>query len=336
MSNSENKRPIIGITIGDVNGIGPEIIIKSLEDNRLLKYFTPLIYGSSRVLSYYRKSIESKNFNFNQISELSRIADRKINVLNCWNDQIEIKPGESTPQAGELAFKSLEMATNDLKEGKIHALVTAPINKENIQGEHFKFKGHTDYLTNTFEVKDSLMFMVSEFLKVGLVTDHVSIKDVTPAISKEKILIKLKIMEKSLKRDFGITKPKIAILGLNPHAGESGVIGTEDEAIILPAIKEAKEKGTLAYGPFAADGFFGNMKYKKYDAVLAMYHDQGLIPFKTIAFGEGVNFTAGLPQIRTSPDHGTAYDISGKNMADHNSMRRAIYAAADMIDLRSE
>ena len=327
---SDNNKPIIGITIGDINGIGPEIIINAMSDDRMLSLFTPVIYGSSKIISYYRKGLNIQSFSFNQIRSLDQLNPRKINVLNCWDEHVNVEMGEVTENGGKYAYLALKQATSDLKYGKIHAMVTAPINKANIQSDEFKFKGHTDFLAESFETKNVLMFMVSEDIKVGLVTDHVPILDVPQLIKKELIVQKLQIMNRSLINDFKISKPKIAILGLNPHAGENGLIGKEEQEEIIPAITQAKEKGHLVFGPFSADGFFGDMQFKRYDAVLAMYHDQGLIPFKSFSFGEGVNFTAGIPAIRTSPDHGTAYSLSGKKMANPGSMRQALYLAADL------
>lgn len=330
----EGQRPVIGITVGDINGIGPEIIIKSLSDPRILKLFTPVIYGSSKVLAYYKKAIKAEEFNYTQIKSPDQILHRKINVVNCWDDLVEINVGAVTKEAGTSAFLALEKACLDLKNGHLHAIVTAPINKNNIQNENFQFPGHTEYLTQYFGTKESLMFLVSEDLRVGVVTGHIPLQEVASKLSTDTIVQKIKIMHQSLRLDFGIQKPKIAVLGLNPHAGEEGLLGKEESDIIKPALDACKEKGMLVYGPFASDGFFGTSQYKKVDAVLAMYHDQGLIPFKTLAFESGVNFTAGLPVIRTSPDHGTAYNIAGKNLASENSMREAIFLAVDIIKNR--
>src|SRR5690606_7345874 len=300
----ETKKPIIGITVGDVNGIEPEIIIKALNDNRILKLFTTVIYGSTKVLAYYKKAFKADDFNYSQVKSPDQIHHKKVNVVNCWEELVEINIGTVTKEAGTSAFQALEKACSDLKSGFIDALVTAPINKHNIQSESFKFPGHTEYLTEYFGQKESLMFLVSENLRVGVVTGHIPLQEVAAALSPSLIEQKLKLMQASLKLDFGIQKPKIAVLGLNPHAGEEGLLGKEENEIIKPAINACKEKGMLVYGPYAADGFFGTSQYKKVDGVLAMYHDQGLIPFKTLAFDSGINFTAGLPIIRTSPDHG--------------------------------
>jgi len=337
MSSKPNKdrKPTIGITIGDVNGIGPEVIIKSLRDNRVLRYITPVVYGSTKTLAYYRKALKADDFNYSQVKEPAKLNPKKVNVVNCWEEMVEINTGEVTKEAGNAAFLSLKQATEDLKKGFLDAVVTAPINKHNIQSEDFSFPGHTEYFTKNFDSKESLMFLVSEDLRVGVVTGHIPLKEVSNAIGKEKLITKLEIMEKSLRTDFGKSKPRIAVLGLNPHAGENGLLGSEDDAIIRPVIEELKNKGKLIYGPFPADGFFGKGDYKKFDGVMAMYHDQGLIPFKTMAFQTGINYTAGLPIIRTSPDHGTAYSLAGKNEANEESMRNAIFLAYDIFKNRS-
>ncbi len=335
-SNKEKEiKPVIGITIGDINGIGPEVIIKTFSDSRLLRLATVVIYGSSKVLSYYRKILKANNFNFNQARDGESLNPRKLNVINCWEEQVEITTGESTQEAGQAAFASLERATADMKAGLINGLVTAPINKYNIQHENFSFAGHTEYLADRFETGDSLMLMVGENIKVGVVTGHVPLQEVSALITEARIVKKLELMEAALKNDFGITKPKIAVLGLNPHAGEGGLLGMEEDQQIIPAMKAFKSKGKLVYGPFPADGFFGAGRYTKYDAILAMYHDQGLIPFKNITFGQGVNYTAGLPAVRTSPDHGTAYDMAGKGLANEASFRQAFYTACDVVKFKT-
>ena len=310
--------------------------MKSLSDNRLLDQLTPVIYGSTRVLSFYRKMLNIHDLSYHQVKSPGQYNLKNINVVNCWEEVIEIKAGTPTKEAGRASFLALKQACEDLKEGHLDALVTAPIDKQSIHSDTFPFKGHTEYLTQFFGAADSLMFMVSDNLKVSLVTEHVPIQEVAALISKAKIESKIKILDQSLKNDFLIGKPKIAVLGLNPHAGDSGLIGKEDHEIIAPVIIDLKNKGKLVYGPYPADGFFGTRSYLKFDAVLAMYHDQGLIPFKTIAFEEGVNFTAGLSVVRTSPDHGTAYAIAGKNEADETSMRLAIYRACDLFHHRLE
>lgn len=329
-------KPKIGITLGDINGIGPEVVIKALNDPRLTNIFTPVVYGSTKVLSFYRKAIKMDDFNYSQVKEDRGVHPRRINVVNCWQEMMNIEVGAETTEGGTSAFLALERATDDLKSGIIDALVTAPINKKNIQREDFQFPGHTEYLAHKFEVKDSLMMMVAEQLRVGVATGHMPLKEVSVTLNKELLQRKIKLMIQSLKNDFGIIKPKIAILGLNPHAGEEGLLGSEENEIIIPLINEMKDKGNLVFGPFPSDGFFGLATYQKFDGVMAMYHDQGLAPFKALAFENGVNFTAGLPVIRTSPDHGTAYNIAGKGQADESSMREAIYVALDVLKHRGE
>ena len=329
---SSNK-PVIGITLGDMNGIGPEVIIKSLLDSRILNIITPVIYGSTKVLSYYRKNLGTEDFNYSQVRD-NYFNHKKINVVNCWNETVEINTGASTKEAGSYAYKALEHGVKDLKEGKINAIVTGPINKNNIQSEQFKFAGHTEYITKESGKKDSLMMMVGEILKVGLVTTHLPLKDVPTQITTKNLSVKLKIFIDSLKNDFGISKPKIAILGLNPHAGDEGLLGKEEQEVIQPVIEEFKSKGHLTYGPYPSDGFFGAAQYKNFDGILAMYHDQGLIAFKTLSFELGVNYTAGLDIIRTSPDHGTAFNLAGKNLASEISMRSAIFLAKDICKVR--
>ena len=338
MQTAKVGKPVIGITVGDLNGIGTEIIIKALSDNRLLKMFTPVVYGSTKVLSYYRKTLGLEPFNHHPVNNHFDLHTKKINVRNCWQDSVELNPGQVTATGGKYAFLALEAATNDLKEGKIHALVTAPINKKNIQSEDFKFIGHTEYLTHKFNTQnqESLMLLVSEQLRIGVVTSHIPLAEVKKRLTQKAIVNKINLLYKSLKKDFGISKPKIAVLGLNPHAGEDGLLGDEEAEIITPAINECRKKGNLILGPFPADGFFGKMEHKKYDGVMAMYHDQGLIPFKTLAFDEGVNYTAGLPVVRTSPDHGTAYNLAGKNKANEESMLQAIFLAMDITKTRME
>lgn len=328
-------KPLLGISIGDINGIGPEVIIKALSDTRIIRYFTPVIYCSAKVISFYRK-IVNEDFVYHQINDLHQIHHKKVNVYNIWDEVVEINPGEINEAGGKYALLSLSRATEDLKAGNIDALVTAPINKDNIQSEEFQFPGHTEFLASRFEAEDHLMFMVADNIRIGVATGHIPLKDVPASLSTDKIKSKIKIMLKSLKRDFGINKPRVAVLGLNPHAGENGLLGDEEEQLLRPAITELKHGGHLVFGPFPADGFFGTMEFKKFDGVLAMYHDQGLTPFKYMAFEDGVNFTAGLPVIRTSPDHGTAYNIAGKNTANEKSMRAALYLASDMVNMRKE
>lgn len=326
----------VGITHGDFNGISYEIIIKAFVDKRNLEFLTPIVYGSSKVASYYRKTLNMLDVNFNLIKKADYANAKRANIINCYNDEIKIDVGEITQQAGELAYYALEKAVDDLKWGKIDVLVTAPINKKNIQSEKFNFSGHTDYLADKFNVSEHLMLMVSQDLRIGMVTEHLPLKDVASAITEDVILKKIKVMSDSLKMDFKIRKPKIAVLGLNPHASDDGLIGIEEKEIIIPAIEKANDKGMLTFGPFPADGFFSSSNYKNYDAILAMYHDQGMLPFKTFAFETGVNFTAGLPVIRTSPAHGTAFDIAGKNIASPDSFRQAIYTAIDIYRNRKE
>jgi len=326
----------VGISIGDVNGIGLEVIIKALADNRMLDFFTPIVYGNTKVASFHRKSIGINDFSFNVINTPEQAHEKRPNMINCWQEDVKITLGEANETGGKYAFLSLERATDDLINGKIDVLVTAPINKHNIQQENFSFPGHTEYIQSKTASADVLMFMISDELKVGVVTGHIAVKNIAEHITKESIIRKLQLMNLSLKTDFWIQKPKIAVLGLNPHAGDNGLIGTEDQEIIAPAIQEANEQDIFAFGPYPADGFFAGDTYKNFDGVLAMYHDQGLIPFKQIAFHNGVNFTAGLPVIRTSPDHGTGYDIAGKNKASEQSFREAIFAALRIAKRRKE
>jgi 4-hydroxythreonine-4-phosphate dehydrogenase len=334
-SNKTSKKPAIGITLGDVNGIGPEVIIKALTDSRILKYLTPVIYGSTKILSYYRKSLSIDDFNYSQVKD-GFINHKKINVVNCWNELVEIKTGTPDAETGKYAFKALEKATEDLLNDKIDALVTGPVNKKLIQNKDFKFPGQTEYITSKCKKKDSLMMMVGDILKMGLVTTHLPIKEIASQITRENVSSKIGIFLQSLKNDFGINKPKIAVLGLNPHSGEDGLLGKEESEVISPVIEDYKSKGQLIQGPFPADGFFGAVQYRNFDGVLAMYHDQGLIPFKTLFFDEGVNFTAGLDIIRTSPDHGTAYNLAGKNQASEISMRAAIFLAKEVYLQRNQ
>jgi 4-hydroxythreonine-4-phosphate dehydrogenase len=333
----EHQKPIIGITLGDYNGVGPEVILKALSSNRILKICTPVIYGSQRVLSYYRKVLDLKDWTLHSINGIQQLNPKVTNVITCWDDkQTEVESGKVTQEAGAAALACLQKATQDLKDGLIEAIVTAPINKYNIQSEEFKFPGHTEFFTNAFDAKDSLMFLVSEDIRVGVVTGHIPLGRVRSQVTQERITQKLQLMLNSLTQDFGLQKPKIAVLGLNPHAGEDGLLGNEEKEVISPVIEQFKQNGNLVFGPFPSDGFFGNMQHRHFDAVLAMYHDQGLIPFKYIAFENGVNFTAGLSIVRTSPDHGTAYDIAGKNTASETSMLQAIFTAIDVVKNRKE
>lgn len=322
----------IGITIGDINGIGVEVMLKIFQDNRMLDHFTPIIYGSSRVISYHRKVLKAENFSYNMINSIDRTKDGVCNVLNCWTEDIAVTLGQSNKKTGIFAFRALESAMYDILNGEIDAIVTAPVNKSLLSTEEQVFTGHTEYLTEKFVGAKSLMFLVNEGLKVGLVTNHVPVTKVASLITEATILQKLKIMDISLRQDFGIVRPRIAVFGLNPHAGDNGLIGQEEQEVIIPAIEKAKAKhNLLVFGPYAADGFFGSGLYKQFDAILAMYHDQGLVPFKALSFGDGVNFTAGLPIVRTSPDHGTAYDIAGKNIANPDSLRQALFLAKDIV-----
>ena len=322
----------VGISIGDLNGIGGEIIIKIFEDNRILDFCTPVIFASVRTLSFLKRHFKS-NIIFNGIHKSNQAIHGKVNVVNVWNEDVKIEFGEEEPKIGEYGIKSLVAATEALKKGNVDILVTAPINKHNIQSEKFNFPGHTDYLAEEL-VGNSLMFMVTDTLKVGLLTDHVPIKDISSNISEELIESKIDTIYNTLLKDFGIRKPKIAVLGINPHTGDSGVIGEEDDAILRPTLKKIREEGKLVYGPYAADSFFGSNNYKNFDAIVAAYHDQGLIPFKTLSFGHGVNFTAGLNKVRTSPDHGTAYEIAGKGIADINSFKEALFTGIKIFKTR--
>ena len=326
----------IGISCGDINGIGLEIILKALALKKAGQSFQIIIYGSTKVVAYHKNIITQENIQFFPIQVPSEALPERINIINCWQDNVNITLGKPSDVSGKCAFLALERAVKDLKAGEIDALVTAPINKKAMQMADFPFIGHTEYITSEFKAKDSLMLMVSDNLRIGVVTNHLPLREVAAAVTTEKVLRKLLILAETLKIDFNIERPTIAVLGLNPHAGDEGAIGAEDDSIIRPAIEQAKEKGVLAFGPFPADGFFGSGKFQKFDATLAMYHDQGLVPFKALSFGEGINYTAGLAAVRTSPDHGTAYDIAGKGEADESSMIRAIYLAADIVRNRNE
>lgn len=330
IKNAENI--IIGISIGDLNGIGSEVVLKTFEDARMLEFCTPVIFANVKILSFIKRNLESAVV-LHGIDKLDQIIPGKINVLNVWKEGVDLNLGVNDDKVGEYAIKSFVAATKALKDGLVDVLVTAPINKYNIQSEDFKFPGHTDYLDQELE-GDALMFMVQDNLRVGLFTDHVPINEVASRLTEELIVKKIATVKKSLIRDFSIPNPKIAVLGLNPHCGDGGVIGKEDEELIKPVLKKMFDKGTAVFGPFAADGFFGSGHYEKFDAVIATYHDQGLVPFKTLSFGKGVNFTAGLDKVRTSPDHGTAYDIAGKGIADFNSFKEAVYLAIDVYRSR--
>lgn len=325
----------VGITHGDSNGIGYELIIKTLKEARMLDMCTPVIYGSPKVASYHKKSLNIDQFNFFLTPNASQIKENKVNIVDCCDESVKVELGKATIPGGRAAFHALERATKDLKAGHIDLLITAPICKESINEAGFQFPGHTEFLADRLEAESHLMLMVSPLVKVGVVTGHIPLKDVPTAVTKEKILEKIKVLHKSLVEEFAVTNPRIAVLGINPHAGDEGVIGDEDKEIITPALEEATEAGITVAGPFPADGFFGKGLYSKFDAVLAMYHDQGLIPFKTLAFDSGVNFTAGLSKIRVSPGHGTAFDIAGKGVASIESFRNAIYLGIDLFRNRT-
>lgn len=332
---NHTAKPIIGITTGDLNGIGIELIIKVFTDHRVLDLCTPVIFASNKAINFYRKSVSESSFNYQSIKEFNRINPKQVNIFNCWEEEVDIQPGQLTVEGGKYAVISLKAAAEALKFKNIQGLVTAPIHKKNIQSSDFSFTGHTPFLKSYFGMQDVAMLMVSENFRVGLLSEHVPISEAAAQVTREAILSKLTIMQQSLIKDFGIDKPKIAVLGLNPHAGDEGLIGKEEEEIIKPAIKEAKHS-MLVMGPYSADAFFARHYHTRFDAVLAMYHDQGLIPFKSLAMGEGVNYTAGLPAVRTSPDHGTAFDIAGKNKADASSFLGAIYSCIDIIRQRQE
>jgi len=332
---SKNNTIKIGISHGDINGIGYEVILKTLQDPRILEMCTPIIYGSPKVAAYHRKALNINDVSLNHIRSAKEAFQKKANIINCVDEQIRVELGKSTEEAGISSYNALEKATTDLAEGQIDALITAPINKDNIQSENFKFPGHTEFLAQRFDAKNYAMLMVSETMKVGVVTTHIPISQVAQSLSKEAILSKIRIINKSLQQDFSITRPRIAVFGLNPHAGDNGLIGKEEKEIILPAIIQAKKEGIIAIGPYPADGFFGSDDYRKFDAILAMYHDQGLIPFKLASFDRGVNYTAGLPVIRTSPAHGTAYSLAGEDKASPESFRQALYLAIDIYKNRN-
>ena len=331
-----NNKPLIGISCGDLNGIGIELIIKTFSDQRILEQCTPVIYASNKVINFYRKSIADINFNYQNTKDYSRINNKQVNVFNCWEEEVAIEPGQLSDVAGKYAVLSLQTAVAALRQKQIDGLLTAPIHKKNIQSAEFNFTGHTPYLKHIFELKDVVMMLYAGNFRVALLTEHIAVSDIAKHVSRETILSKLGIIHKSLQKDFGIDKPRIAVLGLNPHAGDEGLIGNEEETIIKPAIKEAKNNNMLVIGPFSADAFFARNNHQKFDAVLAMYHDQGLIPFKALANGEGVNFTAGLPSVRTSPDHGVAFDIAGKDKANPSSFIKALFECINITNQRRE
>ena len=332
----KEKRVRVGITHGDVNGIGYEIIIKTLQDQRLMELYTIVVYGSSKVASYHRKVLNINDFNFNLVKKVDQAHPRRPNIVNIHDEEIKIDLGKSTSVAGELALLSLEAACEDLQKDIIDVVVTAPINKKNIQSPGFAFPGHTEYLAKKFNTDNYLMLMITNALRIGVVTGHIPLCTVKDALTEELILQKIQVMNLSLMRDFGIVKPRIAVLALNPHAGDDGLLGIEEKTVIKPAIDKAFDQNILAYGPYPADGFFGSSNFKNFDGILAMYHDQGMVPFKLMSFDEGVNFTAGLPVIRTSPAHGTAYDLAGKNEASPEAFRNALYLAGDIFMHRLE
>lgn len=330
----ETKKLKIGITQGDINGIGYEIILKTLDDARILEFCTPILYGSPKVAAYHRKNLEI-TLNLNLITNAAEANEKRVNIINCNDDEIKVELARSTDEAGKAAYLALEKATQDLKSGAIDALVTAPINKKNIQSDEFTFPGHTEYLEEKFGNKgEALMLMVNDFMRIAVVTGHIPITKVAQAITTEKIVEKIHQLNNALKQDFMLTKPRIAVLGLNPHAGDDGVIGDEEKTIILPAIEKAQQEGIICVGPLPADGFFGASNFHHYDGILAMYHDQGLIPFKALSMDSGVNYTAGLSVVRTSPAHGTAYDKAGQNLANESSFREALYLACDIVNNR--
>ncbi len=337
MTKSESKKIRVAITHGDINGVGYEVILKTFSDSRMFEHCTPILYGSTKVASYHKKLLtgQHQDLNFSAILNATQATDKKFNVINLVSDEIKIDIGKSTEIAGKLSRMALDRACDDLKNNNVDVLVTAPINKKNIQSEDFDFPGHTEYLSSKFNGK-SLMMMVCDRIRIGIVTNHYALKDVPLAITRELLCEKIKIMHDSLRRDFGIPMPKIAVLALDPHAGDNGVIGTQDMEVVKPAIDEMYGAGILVYGPYPSDGFFGSSEFNKFDGVLALYHDQGLIPFKLMSFTEGVNYTAGLDIIRTSPAHGTAYDIAGKGKASEQSFRHAVCLACDILRHRRE
>jgi len=328
----QNDKIIVGITQGDSNGIGYEVIIKALSDPRILDLFTPVIYGSSKLFGFYRKTIpEVEQMDTNAISSAKEAHDKRINIVNCLPDSTFAEPGQATAESAKGAITALQTAIRELKEGAIDVLVTGPINKKAMTNEGFGFPGHTEYIQDAFGAKDVAMVMVSHRLKLAVVTGHIPLKEVPFQITEEKILSKLRLLNASMQKDFMVDHPRIAVLSLNPHSGDGGLLGTEEQDIIIPAIKKATDEGILAFGPFSPDGYFGLSHYENFDATLAMYHDQGLSPFKALSFEDGVNFTAGLPVVRTSPDHGTAYEMAGRDEADPRSMRAAIFTAIDIF-----
>lgn len=333
--NKTSNLPKIGITQGDINGIGYEIILKILADSRIFDSFIPIIYGQSKVFSYYKKNFGMEDMSYTVIRDVSQAMPRRINIINHTDDELKVEPGFSTVTAGKASFAALKMATNDLRNGLIDAMVTAPVNKSNMQSEQFNFNGQTDYIKSLFPDNEYITLLVYDKLRIGFVTNHIPLKDVPNAINKELIIKKLRLINSTLVKDFNIVAPKIAVLGLNPHAGDNNIMGQEERDIIMPAMEVAKSHGILAFGPFPADGFFGSAAWMKYDGILSMYHDQGLIPFRVLAVDGGVSFTAGLPVVRTSTTHGTGYDIANKNVAEPEALRHAIYLAIDILQNRN-
>ncbi|MFY0602628.1 MAG: 4-hydroxythreonine-4-phosphate dehydrogenase PdxA [Flavobacteriaceae bacterium] len=331
---NKSSNIIVGISIGDLNGIGIEVILKAFADKRMLEFCTPVLFGSSKVISFHKKALEIQT-HIHGINTIDKVVHGKINLFNIWNEELKIELGVASKELGKYAFMSMEKAVNALKDNKIHVLVTAPINKDTIQSEEFKFPGHTEYLQSNLKGK-SLMILMNDQLRIGLLTGHIPVSEVANSITPELIEEKVAIMYQSLVQDFGITKPKIAVLGLNPHSGDNGLIGQEEKEIIAPTVTKIRDTGKLIFGPYAADGFFGSKTYEQFDGVLAMYHDQGLAPFKALSFGAGVNFTAGLQKIRTSPDHGTGFDIAGKNKANADSFKEALFTAIKIYKKREE
>lgn len=321
----------IGITCGDINSVSLEVILKALNNEAIFKSIIPIIYGNVKIASYHKNIVQLENLSFNVLAQGERPRPGRINMVNCWNDNVTITLGKPSPDGGKYAQLALDAAIEDVMKGEIDAIVTGPIHKLSMRMAGFSHLGHTAYLKEKSGAKDCLMFLISDRINVGLVTDHIPISQVSTEITKEAILSKIRIMEQSLMLDFGFEKPHIAVLGLNPHAGEEGLLGSEDEEMVRPAIIEAKKAGVFVAGPYSSDGFFGSGQFDKFDAILAMYHDQGLIPFKTLAYFNGVNYTAGLPFVRTSPDHGTAFELAGKNEADPKSMFHAIYTAKNIF-----
>lgn len=334
MQQSTHK-PVIGITTGDLNGIGCEVIIKTFSDNRMLDLCTPVIFASNKVINYYRKIVTENTFNFSSTKDLTKLNPKQINIFNCWEDEVPVQPGVLTDAGGKYAVRSLNVATQCLKDGQLDGIVTAPIHKSNTNIADFPYTGHTPFFKDKFGAKDVVMILYSHGLRVALATEHIPVSKVASSITKDLIQSKLNILRESLVKDFGIDKPRIAVLGLNPHAGDEGQIGNEEQTIIRPVVEQFRQNNHLVFGPYSADSFFARAQYTQFDAVLAMYHDQGLVAFKTLAQGEGVNFTAGLPVIRTSPDHGTAFDIAGKNIAEPESFREAVFQCIELFNQRN-